>query len=240
MAYKTNPVSLRLGYLQSWSSLWFSEINFSTFLTEDILIQKYLKHVFQDLEILIQEVQINRTVNKLTIKVLICTALISKNDLVLFNEKKLFQRAFLYIYKMLNNRFQKFHFILENDNNIFKTALVLSTYLARQLEVNQHDPFFLTIDDLLRELNSEMSQTQALTQRSKRLLLSKSSVKRIKGLKFKITGCINRVRMASQESILIGSVPLQTCAANIDYSKATAFTKNGTFGVKVWLYFIKS
>jgi small subunit ribosomal protein S3 len=42
--------------------------------------------------------------------------------------------------------------------------------------------------------------------------------------------------MSRTEQYLEGRVPLHTIRADIDYAEATAFTIQGTTGVKVWIY----
>jgi len=240
MAYKTNPISLRLGKTKNWPSVWYSKNHFSKFLSEDLLVQKYFDDIFQNLDILIQEFQIIRSLTKITIKISICTAFASEKKLELFNEKKLFQRSLLHIYKLLNTRYQKVHLLLQEDkNNFLTTALTLSKHLARDIELNQHEPLSLILDNFTNDLLFYMSETNEELKKVEFLkaLEKKAFTKIIKGLKIKISGCINGVRIASHESLIFGSLPLQTFQANIDYSKSTAFTINGTYGIKVWIYF---
>ena len=67
------------------------------------------------------------------------------------------------------------------------------------------------------------------------VLIISSKLSRLKGLKINLKGRLNGVSRARAKNILIGKVPLQTLNQNIDYSYATAYTANGTIGVKVWL-----
>lgn len=53
------------------------------------------------------------------------------------------------------------------------------------------------------------------------------------GVKIIISGRFNGAAMARREVIHIGKVPLQTIAALVDYSTSTAYTRYGTFGIKV-------
>jgi len=57
-----------------------------------------------------------------------------------------------------------------------------------------------------------------------------------KGIRIEVAGRLNGADMSRREKEIQGSVPLQTLRADIDYAKATAFTKVGTVGVKVWIY----
>ncbi len=58
-----------------------------------------------------------------------------------------------------------------------------------------------------------------------------------KGVKVVISGTINGPNsIAMIDEAYAGSVPTQTIRADIGYSKAVAFTRGGTIGIKVWLH----
>jgi len=56
------------------------------------------------------------------------------------------------------------------------------------------------------------------------------------GIKVRISGRIGGVEISRSEQYIEGKVPLHTLRAKIDYATATAFTRSGTIGIKVWLY----
>ncbi len=57
-----------------------------------------------------------------------------------------------------------------------------------------------------------------------------------KGIKVQCAGRLGGADMARKEWYREGRVPLQTIRADIDYGTATAKTKYGVIGVKVWIY----
>ncbi len=57
-----------------------------------------------------------------------------------------------------------------------------------------------------------------------------------KGVKIVVAGRLNNAEMARTEKELLGSIPLHTLRADIDYGNATAKTTAGIIGVKVWIY----
>jgi len=57
-----------------------------------------------------------------------------------------------------------------------------------------------------------------------------------KGIKVWAKGRLAGAEIARKEWYLKGRVPLQTLRADIDYAEATAYTKYGTTGIKVWVY----
>jgi small subunit ribosomal protein S3 len=57
-----------------------------------------------------------------------------------------------------------------------------------------------------------------------------------KGIKINMSGRLGGAEIARSESTVVGSIPLTTLQANVDYGYAIAFTTYGTIGVKVWVY----
>jgi small subunit ribosomal protein S3 len=55
-------------------------------------------------------------------------------------------------------------------------------------------------------------------------------------MKIKISGRLNGRPRAKHRIISIGNgVPAITLNSNIDYAESTAYTLNGTLGIKVWV-----
>ncbi len=57
-----------------------------------------------------------------------------------------------------------------------------------------------------------------------------------KGVKIICSGRLAGSEMARKETQKLGSIPLHTLDANVDYTRATARTTYGAIGVKVWIY----
>ena len=56
------------------------------------------------------------------------------------------------------------------------------------------------------------------------------------GVKVQCSGRLGGREMARKETQLLGSIPLATLQANVDYGYIAARTTYGTIGVKVWVY----
>ena len=56
------------------------------------------------------------------------------------------------------------------------------------------------------------------------------------GVKITVSGRLNGAEMARRETVAVGSIPLHTLRANIDYGTAQAWTSYGVIGVKAWVY----
>jgi small subunit ribosomal protein S3 len=57
-----------------------------------------------------------------------------------------------------------------------------------------------------------------------------------KGVKIICAGRLAGSEMARKETQKLGSIPLHTLDANVDYAVTTARTTYGAIGVKVWIY----
>src|SRR3954454_19581026 len=57
-----------------------------------------------------------------------------------------------------------------------------------------------------------------------------------KGIKITVSGRLGGAEIARSETITVGSVPLTTLQADVNYGYAIAFTTYGTIGVKAWIY----
>ncbi|MFO0981742.1 MAG: 30S ribosomal protein S3 [Planctomycetota bacterium] len=56
------------------------------------------------------------------------------------------------------------------------------------------------------------------------------------GVKINVAGRLGGAEMARREKLIIGSIPLQTLDAEVDYGFAIASTTYGVIGVKTWIY----
>lgn len=97
------------------------------------------------------------------------------------------------------------------------SAELLGTFITKQLEATKQHNFFFSF---LKE---------SLT------LLLKQNCSRVKGLKILIKGRLNNAPRSRSFVIKINKIPILTENILINYSESTAFTSNGTVGVKVWI-----
>jgi small subunit ribosomal protein S3 len=57
-----------------------------------------------------------------------------------------------------------------------------------------------------------------------------------RGVKIILGGRLGGAEIARRETQMLGSIPLQTLQANVDYGTASARTTYGVIGVRVWIY----
>ena len=98
------------------------------------------------------------------------------------------------------------------------SAELLGSFVTKQLETTKRHNFFFS------------SLKESLT------LLVKQKCSQVKGIKILIKGRLNNAPRSRSLIIQIGKIPIVTKSIPIDYSESTAFTSNGTVGVKVWVH----
>ena len=133
-------------------------------------------------------------------------------------EQNFLKKKFLFL-----KRYSKNLFFKESLNIIFvvtkikNSAKILAKFLALQLSLlKRHNHFLIFFKTLL-------------------ILFINSKFAKIKGIKIVINGRFNGAPRAKNRLILIGNIPIQTIDNLIDYYQTTSYTKNGTFGIKVWI-----
>lgn len=73
-------------------------------------------------------------------------------------------------------------------------------------------------------------------RRAMKMTAENSMKSGVQGIKIAVAGRLNGAEMARREKISLGSIPLHTLRADIDYGTALARTTYGVIGVKVWIY----
>ena len=120
-------------------------------------------------------------------------------------------------------QFKRAQFFKETLNVLFvaikkrESSKLLSQFIALQLSTTKRHNFFLIF------------LKQSL------ILLLQSNFSAVNGVKIVIKGRFNGAPRARSQTLQIGTVPLQFFEAQINYSEATAYTPNGTFGIKCWI-----
>ena len=89
----------------------------------------------------------------------------------------------------------------------------------------------LVAESVAEQLKKRAAFRRVLKQRNEETMGSGA-----KGIKIVVSGRLGGAEIARSEKTTVGSVPLTTLQANIDYGYAIAKTTFGTIGVKVWIY----
>lgn len=89
----------------------------------------------------------------------------------------------------------------------------------------------LVAQNIAQQLEGRVSYRRAMKQ-----ALGAAMRMGAQGIRIKLAGRLGGAEMGRVEQYLEGRVPLHTMRADIDYAQATAFTIQGTAGVKVWIF----
>ena len=121
-------------------------------------------------------------------------------------------------------QFKKTKFFKEGLNTIFfslikkESSQLLANFIANQLKLVKRHGFFLKF-----------------VKKTLLLMLTDKFIKNT-SIKIIIKGRFNGKRRASKKIITVNKyVSLTTIKSKIDFSQSTAFSSNGTFGVKLWV-----
>ena len=88
---------------------------------------------------------------------------------------------------------------------------------------------------LVAESIAAQLDQRVVCRRAMKQALARCQKAWVKGVKVMVSGRINNAEIARSETLHIGSIPLQTLRADIDYGFAEA-SIYGKLGVKVWIY----
>src|SRR6478609_2267780 len=89
---------------------------------------------------------------------------------------------------------------------------------------------------LVAEGIAEQLKKRASFRRVLKMRLDTTMQAGAKGIKISVSGRLGGGEIARQEKSGMGSVPLTTLQANVNYGYAIAYTTFGTIGVKTWIY----
>jgi small subunit ribosomal protein S3 len=89
----------------------------------------------------------------------------------------------------------------------------------------------LVAEGISEQLKRRASFRRTMKQRAENCIQAGA-----KGVKIQISGRLGGAEMSRTEMQNLGSVPLQTLEADVDYGFVPCYTTYGTIGVKVWIY----
>lgn len=223
MGHQNHATGLRLPLTNRWNSKWSVNIKnkyaYKFLLHQDLLIKDFIKQYF---------------ISKYNLETGTCIIKRSKNNIFLFipinfdlnlnkvniNKVELNNSLKKYISTFTENEVKVF--LVPIKNILFEPQL-LANYIAKEIE-KRRNLFFIFQQILKRKLVDTYNGSTQL----------KNS---ILGIKVQCSGRLNGADRGRTTKMLWGSIPLSTLKSEILFGKQTAYTKYGTIGVKVWVYF---
>lgn len=89
---------------------------------------------------------------------------------------------------------------------------------------------------LLGEMVAQQIERRIAYRRAAKLAVQKAREAGATGVKVKVSGRLNGVEIARNETFKEGNIPLHTLRADIDFARVNANTAYGVIGIKVWVY----
>jgi small subunit ribosomal protein S3 len=207
MGQKTSPIGFRTGITLGWQSTWFApKANYGDFLIEDTKLRKFIDEKFNRQPPYAAVAKVEIARTRNEVKVTLHTA---RPGMVIGPRGA--------------------------EVEVLREAL--EALIDRKVSVNVIEIKEPNLDStLVAEGIAQQLQKRASYRRVMKMACENAMNAGAKGIKILCGGRLAGAEIARTEKQKLGSIPLQTLDANVDYGVATARTTYGAIGIKVWIY----
>jgi len=207
MGQKVSPIGFRTGITIGWQSTWFApKASYGEFLVEDQKIRRYVDKRF------------NRSMPK---------GAVAKTEIIRTRNEV----------KVTLHSARPGVVIGPRGGEVDKLREELEELTGRQISVNVIEIKEPDLNAaLVAEAIAEQLGKRASFRRTMKQYCESAMNAGAKGVKVICSGRLAGSEMARKETQKLGSIPLHTLDANVDYAVATARTTYGAIGVKAWIY----
>jgi small subunit ribosomal protein S3 len=207
MGQKVSPVGFRTGITLGWQSTWFApKANYGDFLVEDQKIRRYVDNRF------------NRRMPK---------GAVAKTEIIRTRNEV----------KVTLHSARPGVVIGPRGGEVDRLREELEDITGRKISVNVVEIKEPDLNAaLVAEAIAEQLSKRASFRRTMKQFCEAAMNSGAKGVKIICSGRLAGSEMARKETQKLGSIPLHTLDANVDYAIATSRTTYGTIGVKAWIY----
>jgi len=207
MGQKVQPIGFRTGIRLPWQSTWFSpKAGYGEMLVEDYHIREYTDKRFNKQSPYSAVSKVEIARTRNEVKVTLHTA---RPGMV----------------------------IGPRGSEVDKLREELEVLINRKVTVNVieiKEPALdakLVADAVAEQMKKRVAFRRAMKQQCEFAMQAGA-----KGVKIICSGRLGGAEMARKETQKLGSIPLQTLDANVDYASVGAKTAYGIIGIKVWIY----
>jgi len=216
MGQKTHPYGFRLGVIKTWTSKWYEDARYVTWLHEDIRIKRAVKDYLYNANV--AGVEIERAANK--VKVIVFTG---RPGMVIGKGGRGIE-------------------ILKSGN--LDSATKGETKFPGVQSFTPNEVFIDVQEVRKAETNAQLVAENIATQLERRIAFRRAMKKALstamkfgaKGVRIRCSGRLGGAEMGRVETYREGRVPLHTLRADVDFGLAQARTTYGIIGVKVWIF----
>jgi small subunit ribosomal protein S3 len=204
---KCNPIGFRVGITEGWKSRWFApKAAFGSFLVEDETIRRYVDQHLNQQPPFAGVSRVEIERTRDEVKVILHTA---RPGVVIGAKGAEVDR------------------LKERLEDLIDRRVSVNIVEVRNPDVDA----FLVGASVAEQLKKRMSFRRVMKQKCEAAMASGA-----KGVKIICSGRLGNAEMARTETQMLGSIPLQTLQADVDYAVTTAVTTVGAIGIKVWVY----
>jgi small subunit ribosomal protein S3 len=208
MGQKVNPIGFRVGITEPWSSTWYApKAAYGAFLIEDHKLRKYIDRKLNRRPPFAAVARIDIERTREEVTITLRTA---RPGLVIGPKGAEVDKLREEIEDMIGRKVAPVK-VIEIKNPDLNAQLVAEA--------------------VAEQLKKRASFRRVLKQRTESTMQAGA-----KGIKIVVAGRLGGAEIARTEQVVVGSIPLTTLQANVDYGFAPAFTTYGAIGVKAWIY----
>lgn len=207
MGQKTSPIGFRTGITLGWKSTWFApKANYGEFLIEDWKIRKYVDNKFNRQPPYSAVSRVEIARTRNEVKVTLHTA---RPGMV------------------IGPRGAEVENLKDELENLVDRKINVNVIEIKEPSLDAQ----LVAEGIAEQLKRRASYRRAMKTQCENVMNAGA-----KGVKIICGGRLAGAEIARRETQKLGSIPLQTLDANVDYGVAESRTTYGTIGVKVWIY----
>ena len=207
MGQKCNPIGFRVGITEGWASRWYApKAAFGTFLVEDEMIRKFIDETLNKQPPFAGVAKVEVERTRDEVKVILHTA---RPGMVIGAKGAEVDR------------------LKERLEDLIDRRVAVNIVEIKNADLNAQ----LIAVSVSEQLKKRMSFRRVMKQKCE-VAMSAGA----KGVKIMCSGRLGGAEMSRVETQMLGSIPLQTLQAHVDYAMVPVVTKSGTIGIKVWVY----
>ncbi len=207
MGQKCHPIGFRVGITEGWKSRWYApKAAFGAFLIEDEHIRRFIEKELNEKPPFAGVSKVEIERTRDEVKVILHTA----RPGVVIGAK---------------------------GSEVDKLKERLEDLIDRRVSVNIIEIKNPDMDArLIGQSIAEQLKKRASFRRIMKQKCEAAMAAGARGVKIICSGRLGNAEMARTETQMLGSIPLQTLQAEVDYAISVAVTTVGAIGIKVWVY----
>ncbi len=207
MGQKVSPIGFRTGVTMGWKSRWFApKSNFGEFLVEDAKVRRFVENRLNRQPPYAGISSIEIERTREEVKIVLKT---SRPGLV------------------IGPRGAEVDKLKEALEDLTNRRVSINIVEIRNPDLDAK----LVAENIAEQLKRRASFRRTMKQRCESAIQAGA-----KGVKIIVSGRLGGAEMSRSETQILGSIPLHTLEADVDYGFTPSFTTYGAIGVKVWIY----